>query len=137
MSIIFIDDIIFNDKSQERKVNLKNCFFFIILNMISLICTCCFIFFYYKIPNYQNNPNSLTLYLIVISGLLSFLYFIIFTQLYFMISNKISLSIKWIVCLTNNIYVTYYNYKNNIDKRIKFYKYHLIILFLTYFNIEL
>ena len=54
-----------------------------------------------------------------------------------MISNKISLSIKWIVCLTNNIYVTYYNYKNNIDKRIKFYKYHLIILFLTYFNIEL
>ena len=28
MSIIFIDDIIFNDKSQERKVNLKNCFFF-------------------------------------------------------------------------------------------------------------
>ena len=58
-----------------------------------------------------------------------------------MISNKISLSIKWIVCLTNNIYVTYYNYKTNIDKRIKFYKYQsfifiLIILFLTYFNIE-
>ena len=27
MSIIFIDDIIFNDKSQERKLNLRNFFF--------------------------------------------------------------------------------------------------------------
>ena len=156
MSIIFIDNIIFNDKSSERKFHLHSCFFFGILNAISLFCTSFFIFFYYKMPKYQNNPNSLSLYLIVIQGILCFLYFIIFIQIFFILPQNLTLFMKisgmfnpviiflsyfWISCLTHNIYVTYYNYKTNIDKRIKFYKYQsyfyiFIIYLLTNFNLE-
>ena len=33
----------------------------------------------------------------------------------------------WCACLTHNIYVTFYNYAKNLDKRVKFYKYQLIV----------
>ena len=39
----------------------------------------------------------------------------------------------WCACLTHNIYVTFYNYTKNLDKRVKFYKYQLIVyLFIFY-----
>ena len=39
----------------------------------------------------------------------------------------------WCACLTHNIYVTFYNYAKSLDKRIKFYKYQLIVyLFIFY-----
>ena len=156
MSIIVIDDIIFNNISEERNYNYSSIFFFIILNMISLLCTCFYTFFYYKMPNYQNNPNSLTLYLIVIHGILNLLYLFIFLQIYFCSPKIVTIFMKistilnpviiffsyfWISCLTHNIYVTYYNYKTNIDKRIKFYKlqsiiYIVIVYMLTYYNLD-
>ena len=156
MSIFLIDDIIFKNISEERIYNYSSIFFFIILNMISLLCTCFFTFFYYKMPNYQNNPNSLTLYLIVIHGILNLLYLFIFLQIYFCSPKIVTIFMKistilnpviiffsyfWISCLTHNIYVTYYNYKKNIDKRIKFYKlqsiiYIIIVYILTYYNLD-
>ena len=156
MSIILIDDIIFKNISQERIYNYSSIVFFIILNMISLLCTCFFTFFYYKMPNYQNNPNSLTLYLIVIHGILNLLYLFIFVEIYFYSPKIVTIFMKisamfnpviiffsyfWISCLTHNIYVTYYNYKKNIDKRIKFYKlqsiiYIIIVYILTYYNLD-
>ena len=156
MSIILIDDIIFKNISQERIYNYSSIVFFIILNMISLLCTCFFTFFYYKMPNYQNNPNSLTLYLIVIHGILNLLYLFIFVEIYFYSPKIVTIFMKisamfnpviiffsyfWISCLTHNIYVTYYNYKKNIDKRIKFYKlqsiiYIIILYILTYYNLD-
>ena len=156
MSIILIDDIIFKNISQERIYNYSSIVFLIILNMISLLCTCFFTFFYYKMPNYQNNPNSLTLYLIVIHGILNLLYLFIFVEIYFYSPKIVTIFMKisamfnpviiffsyfWISCLTHNIYVTYYNYKKNIDKRIKFYKlqsiiYIIIVYILTYYNLD-
>ena len=39
----------------------------------------------------------------------------------------------WAVCLTHNLYVTYYNYIHNINKRIKFYKYLLFLISLIFY----
>ena len=39
----------------------------------------------------------------------------------------------WVVCLTHNLYVTYYNYIHNINKRIKFYKYLLFLISLIFY----
>ena len=39
----------------------------------------------------------------------------------------------WSACLTHNLYVTYYNYTHNIDKRIKFYKYLLFIIVIVFY----
>ena len=156
MSIFLIDDIIFKNISEERIYNYSSIFFFIILNMISLLCTCFFTFFYYKMPDYKNNPNSLTLYLIIIHGILNLLYLFIFVQIYFCSPKIVTHFMKisamfnpiiiffsyfWISCLTHNIYVTYYNYKTNPDKRINSYKFqsiiYIIILYiLTYYNLD-
>ena len=156
MSIIFIDDLIFIQKDEEVFYNLSSCLYFIILNTISIFCTSFFIFFYYKMPNYQNNPNSLTLYLILIQGLLCFFYLLFFIQIYFFTPKLITMIMKisgtfnpiiifcsylWNSFLTHNIYISFYNYKTNIDKRIKLYKYQLliftfIIYLLTNFNLD-
>ena len=156
MSIILIDDIVFSDIDETRKINYQLCLYFFILNGISIFSCIIYIIFYIKMPHYHNKPNSLTLYLILAQSIISLLYFILFGQLSFCDMTTLPLSIVvigiinpvfhfflffWNCCLVHNIYVTYYNYKKSLEKRVKFYKYQgviysLIVLFITFFNVQ-
>ena len=148
MSIIFIDDILFNDKDEERKIRAGNCILLLILNGLSFISGIFYLYFYFIIPYYQNSPNSLSLYLNIFHLLANFFYFLIFFEFCIYKPYDITISIKiitmfnpliiffiyyWSACLAHNLYVTYYNYIHNINRRIKFYKYLLFISGLIFY----
>ena len=156
MSIILIDDIVFTDIKDTRKINIELCLYYFIINGLSIVSCIIYIIFYIKMPIYQNIPNSLTLYLILVQSIISLLYFILFGQLFFCDMTTLPLSIIvigiinpvfhfflyfWNCCLVHNIYVTYYNYQKRLEKRVKFYRYQAIIyslinLFITFFNVQ-
>ena len=156
MSIILIDDVLFNDNNEQRKIRYNNCIFFLVLNGISIFSGIFYLYFYFIIPYYQNSSNSLSLFLNIFHLISNSFYFIIFFELYIYEPTILSLTIKiitmfnpliilciyyWTACITHNLYVTYYNYSHNMDKRIKMYKYLLfiisIILYIyTLFNIQ-
>ena len=148
MSIIFIDDILFNDNGEERKIRNVNCILFLILNGLSILSGLFYLYFYFIIPYYQNAPNSLSLYLSLFHLVSNIFYFILFFDFCIYKPSKLSISVKiitmfnpliifciyyWTACLTHNLYVTYYNYIHNINKRIKFYKYLLFIVGLIFY----
>ena len=145
MSIIFIDDIIFNDNEERRIIRYNNCIFFLVLNSISIFSGIFYLYFYFKIPYYQNISNSLSLILNILHLISNSFYFLIFFEFYLYEPIILSPTIKiitmfnpliimciyyWSACLTHNLYVTYYNYVSNMNKRIMFYKY-LLFIFLT------
>ena len=148
MSIILLNDIVFTYTEEGHIINKEICLFFLALNLINIICCSLYLYIYHKIPHYQNNSNSLTLILIRVNLISGFSYFFFYSDLYFRnprtltVLMKISTMINplviftfyfWSACLTHNIYVTFYNYSKNLDKRIKFYKYQLIVyLFIFY-----
>ena len=148
MSIIFIDDILFNDKNEERKIRFGNCILFLILNCLSILSGIFYLYFYFIIPYYQNGPNSLSLYLNIFHLISNIFYFLIFFEFYIYKPDDLSITVKiitmfnpliifciyyWTVCITHNLYVTYYNYIHNINRRIKFYKYLLFIVALIFY----
>mgnify|MGYP002624360497 CR=1 FL=1 len=148
MSIIFIDDILFNDNGEERTIRYGNCILFLILNGISILSGLIYLYFYFIIPYYQNSSNSLSLYLSIFHLITNIFYFLVFFDFYLYKLEKLSFTIKiitmfnpliifciyyWAVCLTHNLYVTYYNYIHNINKRIKFYKYLLFLISLIFY----
>ena len=148
MSIIFIDDVLFNDNGEERKIRYDNCILFLVLNGLSILSGIFYLYFYFIIPNYQNSSNTLSLYLNIFHLISNIFYFFIFFQFYFCKLSYLSFSIKivtmfnpliifciyyWSVCLTHNLYVTYYNYIHNINKRIKFYKYLLFLISMIFY----
>ena len=148
MSIIFIDDILFNDNGEERTIRYGNCILFLVLNGISILSGLIYLYFYFIIPYYQNSSNSLSLYLSIFHLITNIFYFLVFFDFYIYKLEKLSFTIKiitmfnpliifciyyWAVCLTHNLYVTYYNYIHNINKRIKFYKYLLFLISLIFY----
>ena len=148
MSIIFIDDILFNDKGEERKIRFGNCILFSLLNFLSVLFGIFYLYFYCIIPYYQNSSNSLSLYLSIFHLLANIFYFLVFFEFYIFKPYDLTFTVKivtmfnpliifciyyWTVCLTHNLYVTYYNYIHNINKRIKFYKYLLFISGLIFY----
>ena len=148
MSIILLNDLVFTYTEEGHVINKENCLFFLSINLLTVICCSLYLYIYYKIPHYQNNSNSLTLILTVANLISGISYFLFYSDLYFRnpqvltVLMKISTMINplmtftfyfWCACLTHNIYVTFYNYAKNLDKRIKFYKYQLIVyLFIFY-----
>ena len=156
MSIVLIDDILFNDNGEVRTIRYNNCIFFLVLNGISILSGLFYLYFYFIIPYYQNSSNSLSLYLNISHLISNTCYFLIFFEFYLYEPIILSVTIKiitmfnpliilciyyWSACLTHNLYVTYYNYTHNMDKRIKFYKYLLFIILVifylyTLFNIQ-
>ena len=148
MSIIFIDDILFNDDKEQRTIRCGNCILFLILNCISIISGLFYLYFYFIIPYYQNSSNSLSLYLSLFHLATNIFYFIIFFEFCLYYSADLSFIIKivtmfnpliifclyyWYAILTHNLYVTYYNYVHNINKRIRFYKYLLFVVGLIFY----
>ena len=148
MSIVFIDDILFNDKGEERKIRFGNCIIFLILNGLSILSGLFYLYFYFIIPYYQNSSNSLSLYLNIFYLITNIFYFLIFFEFYIYNPTEISITVKiitmfnpliifciyyWNAILTHNLYVTYYNYIHNISKRIKFYKYLLFVVGLIFY----
>ena len=148
MSIIFIDDILFNDNKEERMIRKGNCVFFLVLNSLSIITGIFYLYLYFIIPYYQNSSNSLSLFLCIFHLILNIFYFLIFLEFYMFKSINLTFLIKiiimfnpliifciyyWSVCLTHNLYVIYYKYIHNINKRVKFYKYLLFIISLIFY----
>ena len=148
MSIILIDDVLFNDNDEQRKIRYNNCIFFLVLNGISIFSGLFYLYFYFIIPYYQNVSNSLALFLNIFHLITNFFYFLIFFEFYLYEPLILSVTIKiitmfnpliilciyyWSACLTHNLYVTYYNYTHNMDKRIKSYKYLLFIILIIFY----
>ena len=148
MSIILIDDILFNDSEEQRTIRYNNCIFFLVLNGISIFSGIFYLYFYFIIPYYQNSSNSLSLFLNIFHLISNSFYFLIFFEFYLYEPLILSITIKiitifnpciilciyyWSACITHNLYVTYYNYSHNMDKRIKFYKYLLFIIIIVFY----
>ena len=148
MSIIFIDDVLFNDNEEERKIRSFNCILFLVLNSLSVLAGLFYLYFYFIIPYYQNSSNTLSLYLSIFHVILNIFYFLIFLDIFVFKSIDLSILIKiiimfnpliifciyyWVVCLTHNLYVLFYKYNHNIKKRVKFYKYLLFIISLIFY----
>ena len=148
MSIVLLNDLVFQYTEEGHVINKEICLFFLSLNLLTIFCCSLYLYIYYKIPHYQNNSNSLTLLLTkanLISGISYFLFFSDFyfrSPLFLTVITKIVTMINpliiftfyfWAACLTHNIYVTFYGHAKNLDKRVKFYKYQLIVyLFIFY-----
>ena len=148
MSIILLNDLIFTYTEEGHIINKEICLFFLILNLVNIVFCSLYLYIYYKIPHYQNNSNSLTLILIRANLISGISYFSFYSDLYFRNPQMLTILMKmatminplvtftfyfWCACLTHNIYVTFYNYAKNLDKRVKFYKYQLIVyLFIFY-----
>ena len=148
MSIILIDDVLFNDNEEKRTIRYNNCIFFLVLNGISIFSGLFYLYFYFIIPYYQNSSNSLSLFLNIFHLISNSFYFLIFFEFYLYEPLILSVTIKlitmlnpliilciyyWTACITHNLYVTYYKYSHNIDKRIKFYKYLLFIILIIFY----
>ena len=148
MSIILIDDVLFNDNGEQRIIRYNNCIVFLVLNGLSIFSGLFYLYFYFIIPYYQNTSNSLSLFLNIFHLISNSFYFLIFFEFYLYEPLILSLTIKiiamfnpliilciyyWSACLTHNLYVTYYNYTHNMDKRIKFYKYLLFIIVIAFY----
>ena len=148
MSIILIDDVLFNDNEEQRVIRYNNCIFFLVLNGISIFSGLFYLYFYFVIPYYQNSSNSLALFLNIFHLISNSFYFLIFFEFYLYEPLILSITIKiitmlnpliilciyyWSACIMHNLYVTYYNYSHNMDKRIKFYKYLLFIISVVFY----
>lgn len=148
MSIVLLNDLVFQYTEEGHIINKEICLFFLSLNLITIFCCSFYLYIYYKIPHYQNNSNSLTLILMranLISGIAYFSFFSEFylrkplmltaiTKIVTMVNPLVVFTFYfWSACLTHNIYVTFYGYAKSLDKRVKFYKYQLIVyLFIFY-----
>ena len=62
MSIVLIDDVLFNDNLEERTIRYNNCIFFVILNGTSIFLGLFFLYIYFMIPRYNNISNILCLF---------------------------------------------------------------------------
>ena len=148
MSIIVLNDLVLKETEEGNKINNEICLFYLLLNLTSFICCSSYLFIYHKIPYYQNNSNSLTLILTRVNLISNFSYVLFFSDLFFFNPTSLTTMMKiltmvnpliiftfyfWCGCITHNIYVTFYNYTNSLEKRIKLYKYQLIVyLFIFY-----
>ena len=148
MSIVAIDDILFNDDSEERTIRYNNCIIFLILNGMSIFFGLFYLYIYFMIPKYNNNSNTLAFFFSIFHLISNFFYFIIFFELYLYEPIIISVTTKiitmfnpliilciyyWSACLTHNLYGTYYNFTHNIVKRFNFYKYLLFIIIIVFY----
>ena len=78
MSIVLLNDLVFQSTEEGNVINKEICLFFLLLNSLTVICCLLYLYIYYKIPHYQNNSNSLTLLLTkanLISGIALCLFF--------------------------------------------------------------
>ena len=148
MSIIVLNDLVFKTTEEGKEINNEICLFYLILNFTSFICCSTYLYIYHKIPYYQNNSNSLTLILTRVNLVSNLSYVLFFSDLFIFNPSTLTTMMKiltminpliiftfyfWCTCITHNIYVTFYNYTKNLEKRIKFYKYQLIVyLFILY-----
>ena len=148
MSIILIDDILFNDDSEERIIRYNNCIIFLILNGTSLFFGLFYIYIYFMIPNYNNFSNLLEIIFNVLHLISNTFYFLIFFEFYLYEPIILSLTPKIIImfnplvilciyyisaCLANNYYMLYYNSNHNIAKRFEFYAYILFIIVIVFY----
>ena len=142
MSIILLNDLVFTYTEEGHIINKDICLFFLLLNVVNIFCCSVYLYIYNKIPYYQNNSNSLTLILMRANLISGISYSFFYSELYFRTPEMLTVLMKiatmlnplvtftfyfWSSCLTHNIYVTFYNYAKNLDKRVKFYKYQLIV----------
>ena len=148
MSLILLNDLVFQYTEEGHLINKEICLFFLISNSLSIFSCSLYLYIYKKIPHYQNNSNSLTLILVRANLISGISYFLFYSEFYLRNPSILTVIMKivtlvnplviftyyfWSACLTHNIYVTFYNYAKNLDKRVKFYRYQLIIyLFIFY-----
>ena len=152
MSIIVLNDLVFEPCEEGKQINKEICLFYLFLNLTSFICCSSYLYIYHKIPYYQNNSNSLTLILTRVNLVSNFSYVLFFADLFIYNPSTLTTMMKiltminpliiftfyfWCTCITHNIYVTFYNYTNNLEKRIKFYKYQLIVYLFIFYIVTL
>ena len=152
MSIIVLNDLVFEPCEEGKQINKEICLFYLFLNLTSFICCSSYLYIYHKIPYYQNNSNSLTLILTRVNLVSNFSYVLFFVDLFIYNPSTLTTMMKiltminpliiftfyfWCTCITHNIYVTFYNYTNNLEKRIKFYKYQLIVYLFIFYIVTL
>ena len=122
MSIVPIDDVLFNDNSEERTIRYDNCIFFLILNGTSIFFGLFYLYIFFMIPKYYNSSNNIPLFFSLFHLASNCLYFLIFFELYLYEPITLSISIKiitmfnpliilciyyWSACLTHNLYIYY------------------------------
>ena len=152
MSIIYIDNIIFNDNGEEREIYYRNCLIFSIINGLSVITGLFYLYFYFIILYFKDEFRNISFFLCIFHILLNLFYFIIFLNFFLYTSIHLTFILKlitmfnpiivfgiyyWSACLTHNLYTTYYNYIHKITKRMKFYRYLFFVTIIIFYIITL
>ena len=148
MSIIVLNDLVLKKTEEGNQINKEICLFYLILNFSSFICCATYLYIYHIIPYYQNHNNTFSLILTRVNFISTFSYALFFADLYIYTPSTITTMIKiltminpliiftfyfWVACITHNIYLTFYYCADKLQKRIKIYKYQLIVyLFILY-----
>ena len=148
MSIVLIDDVLFNDNLEERTIRYNNCIFFVILNGTSIFLGLFFLYIYFMIPRYNNISNILCLFFSLFNLISNVFYFLIFFELYLYDPTVLSVSSKiiamfnpliilciyyWSASLTHHLYATYYKYSHDMVKRFKNYQYLLFVVIIIFY----
>ena len=84
MSIVLIDNVLFNDNLEERTIRYNNCIVFLILNGTSMFFGLFYLYIYFMIPKYNNISNSLSFFLSLFHLISNSFYFIIFLNYIYM-----------------------------------------------------
>lgn len=152
MSILFLDDLVFIDTEEGHLINNKICLFFLLLNLINIICCSLHIYIYHQDPLKRNLQNSLTFILVIINLFSGISFFLFFWNLYYKNPSNLTMTLKiitiinpliiflfyfWCACLTHNIYASFYISTIDPNKRIVEYKYKLIIYLFIFFIITM
>jgi len=152
MSILFLDDLVFIDTEEGHLINNKICLFFLLLNLINIICCSFHIYIYHQDPLKRNLQNSLTFILVIINLFSGISFLLFFWNLYYKNPSNLTMTLKiitvlnpliiflfyfWCACLTHNIYASFYISTIDPNKRIVEYKYKLIIYFFIFFIITI
>lgn len=64
MSLILLDDILFEDTETERKIRMDNCLLFLIFNTSSVICGIIFNIYYTNVPQSSNSHSKPAIFII-------------------------------------------------------------------------
>lgn len=152
MSILFLDDLIFIDTEEGHLINNKICLFFLLLNLINIICCSLHIYIYHQEPLKRNLQSSLTFILVIINLFSGISFFLFFWNLYYKNPTYQTMTLKivtminpliiflfyfWCACLTHNIYASFYISTIDPNKKIIEYKYKLIIYLFIFFIITI
>ena len=109
MSIIVLNDLVFEKSEEGKVINKEISLFYLLLNFASLVGSSTYLYIYHKIPYYQNNSNSLTLILTRVNLVSNLSYVLFFSDLFIFNPSTLTTMMKILTMINPLIIFTFYS----------------------------